>query len=84
MNGDPCQGCNCEKVCRKLIERIETELEFEQAKSQTYKNFAETLEKREWVGLTDEEIGLPAEPIQPSEAILFARVIEALLKEKNL
>jgi hypothetical protein len=39
--------------------------------------------EREWIGLTDEEIGLPTEPIQPNEAILFARVIEALLKEKN-
>jgi hypothetical protein len=38
---------------------------------------------RQWVGLTDEEIGVPTEPIQPNEAIMFARVIEALLKEKN-
>jgi len=36
-----------------------------------------------WVGLTDEEIGVPTEPIQPHEAIMFARVIEALIKGKN-
>ena len=36
-----------------------------------------------WVGLTDEEIGVPTEPIQPNEAIMFARVIEALIKGKN-
>jgi len=36
-----------------------------------------------WVGLTDEEIGMPTEPIQPHEAIMFARVIEALIKGKN-
>jgi hypothetical protein len=36
-----------------------------------------------WVGLTDEEIGVPTEPIQPNEAIMFTRVIEALLKGKN-
>jgi len=36
-----------------------------------------------WVGLTDEEIGVPTEPIQPDEAIMFARVIEALIKGKN-
>ena len=39
--------------------------------------------QRPWVGLTDEEIGVPTEPIQPHEAIMFARVIEALIKEKN-
>jgi len=39
--------------------------------------------QRPWVGLTDEEIGMPTEPIQPHEAIMFARVIEALIKEKN-
>ena len=39
--------------------------------------------KREWIGLTDEEIGTPSEPIQPNEALMFARVIESLLKEKN-
>ena len=39
--------------------------------------------QRSWVGLTDEEIGVPTEPIQPHEAIMFARVIEALIKEKN-
>jgi hypothetical protein len=38
---------------------------------------------RPWVGLTDEEIGVPTEPIQPHEAIMFARVIEALIKDKN-
>jgi hypothetical protein len=38
---------------------------------------------RQWVGLTDDEIGMPTEPIQPNEAIMFARVIEALLKGKN-
>jgi hypothetical protein len=38
---------------------------------------------RQWVGLTDDEIGVPTEPIQPNEAIMFARVIEALIKEKN-
>ena len=38
---------------------------------------------RQWVGLTDEEIGVPTEPIQPHEAIMFARVIEALIKGKN-
>jgi len=36
-----------------------------------------------WAGLTDEEIGIPTEPIQPHEAIMFARVIEALIKGKN-
>jgi len=41
------------------------------------------LEQRKWVGLTDEEIGIPTEPIQPHEAIMFARVIEALIKGKN-
>jgi hypothetical protein len=39
--------------------------------------------ERPWVGLTDEEIGVPTESIQPHEAIMFARVIEALIKEKN-
>jgi hypothetical protein len=39
--------------------------------------------QRPWVGLTDEEIGVPTEPIQPNEAIMFARVIEALIKGKN-
>jgi hypothetical protein len=39
--------------------------------------------ERQWVGLTDEEIGVPTEPIQPHETIMFARVIEALIKEKN-
>ena len=39
--------------------------------------------KRPWVGLTNEEIGVPTEPIQPNEAIMFARVIEALIKGKN-
>jgi hypothetical protein len=39
--------------------------------------------QRPWVGLTDEEIGVPTEPIQPHEAIMFARVIEALIKGKN-
>ena len=39
--------------------------------------------QRQWVGLTDDEIGVPSEPIQPNEALMFARVIEALLKEKN-
>ena len=39
--------------------------------------------KRRWIGLTDEEIGMPTEPIQPHEAIMFARVIEALIKGKN-
>jgi len=39
--------------------------------------------KQPWVGLTDEEIGVPTEPIQPNEAIMFARVIEALIKGKN-
>jgi len=39
--------------------------------------------QRQWVGLTDEEIGVPTEPIQPHEAIMFARVIEALIKGKN-
>jgi len=38
---------------------------------------------QQWVVLTDEEIGMPTEPIQPNEAIMFARVIEALIKEKN-
>jgi hypothetical protein len=37
----------------------------------------------QWVGLTDDEIGMPTEPIQPNEATMFARVIEALLKGKN-
>jgi hypothetical protein len=46
-------------------------------------NHLEHLPGREWVGLTDEEIGLPTEPIQPNEAIMFARVIEALIKGKN-
>jgi len=41
------------------------------------------LEQRKWVELTDEEIGIPTEPIQPHEAIMFARVIEALIKGKN-
>jgi hypothetical protein len=40
-------------------------------------------QNRSWVGLTDEEIGVPTEPIQPNEAIMFARVIEALIKGKN-
>jgi hypothetical protein len=39
--------------------------------------------QKPWVGLTDEEIGVPTEPIQPNEAIMFARIIEALLKGKN-
>jgi hypothetical protein len=39
--------------------------------------------QRPWVGLTNKEIGLPTEPIQPNEAIMFARVIEALIKGKN-
>jgi len=39
--------------------------------------------KRPWVGLTDEEIGVVSEPIQPHEAVMYARVIEALLKAKN-
>jgi hypothetical protein len=39
--------------------------------------------QRQWVGLTDDEIGMPTEPIQPNEATMFARVIEALLKGKN-
>jgi len=39
--------------------------------------------QKPWVGLTDEEIGVPTEPIQPHEAIMFARVIEALIKGKN-
>ena len=39
--------------------------------------------QRQWVKLTDEEIGVPTEPIQPNEAIMFARVIEALIKGKN-
>ena len=38
---------------------------------------------RKWVSITDEEIGVPTEPIQPNEAIMFARVIEALIKAKN-
>ena len=45
--------------------------------------FNTTPPQRLWVGLTDEEIGVPTEPIQPNEAIMFARVIEALLKGKN-
>lgn len=44
---------------------------------------AQEYREPEWVGLTDEEIGVPSEPIQPHEAALFARVIEALLKAKN-
>ena len=40
-------------------------------------------QKRIWVGLTDEEIGVVSEPIQPHEAVMYARVIEALLKAKN-
>lgn len=36
-----------------------------------------------WVELTDEEIGVPSEPIQPHEAILFARVIQEMLRVKN-
>jgi len=42
-----------------------------------------TTPPQQWVGLTDEEIGVPTEPIQPNEAIMFARVIEALIKGKN-
>jgi hypothetical protein len=42
-----------------------------------------TPQQRPWVGLTDEEIGVPTEPIQPNEAIMFARVIESLIKGKN-
>jgi hypothetical protein len=38
---------------------------------------------RKWVSITDEEIGVPTEPIQPNEAIMFARVIESLIKAKN-
>jgi len=45
--------------------------------------FNTTPPPRPWVGLTDEEIGVPTEPIQPNEAIMFARVIEALIKGKN-
>ena len=45
--------------------------------------FNTTPPQRTWVGLTDEEIGMPTEPIQPNEAIMFARVIEALIKGKN-
>jgi len=40
-------------------------------------------QSQRWVKLTDEEIGVPTEPIQPNEAIMFARVIEALIKGKN-
>ena len=39
--------------------------------------------KRQWVGLTDEEIGVVSEPIQPHEVVMYARIIEALLKAKN-
>jgi len=42
-----------------------------------------TTPPQQWVGLTDEEIGVPTEPIQPNEAIMFARVIESLIKGKN-
>jgi hypothetical protein len=42
-----------------------------------------TTPPQRWVGLTDDEIGVPTEPIQPNEAIMFARVIEALIKGKN-
>jgi hypothetical protein len=43
----------------------------------------ETPDLPTWVELTDEEIGVPTEPIQPNEAIMFARVIESLIKGKN-
>jgi len=43
-----------------------------------------TTPSQQWVGLTDDEIGVPTEPIQPNEAIMFARVIEALIKGKNI
>lgn len=29
MNGDPCEGCNCARVCQKLIERIEAAIKEE-------------------------------------------------------
>jgi hypothetical protein len=41
-------------------------------------------EKREWVGLTDEEIyDSYNEPRSDAEMVAFARVLEAKLKEKN-
>lgn len=60
--------------------RDATDLEIEQAAR------IEELEKREWVGLTDEEIdelyGSPME-LEHSGALKWVRVIEAKLKEKN-
>ena len=41
----------------------------------------ERLQKREWVGLTDDEIG--AWPVWSPEIEGFVRKIEAKLKEKN-
>jgi hypothetical protein len=39
--------------------------------------------KREWVGLTDEEIDYLEDAIDPAMYRVFARRIEAKLKEKN-
>jgi hypothetical protein len=39
--------------------------------------------KREWVGLTDEEIDYLEDVIDPAMYRVFARRIEAKLKEKN-
>jgi hypothetical protein len=52
-------------------------------RAEAYKQAGHDVIERPWVGLTDEEIGVPTEPIQPNEAIMFARVIEALIKGKN-
>jgi hypothetical protein len=46
-------------------------------------SFARALMKREWVGLTDEEIKQIAIDT-PIDGIRFARELEAKLKEKNI
>ena len=54
-------------------------------REEAYKQAGHPLPEREWVGLTDEEIGECFEFIieEDTQAIRFTRAIEAKLKEKN-
>ena len=47
------------------------------------KDGVEVVEKKDWVGLTDEEIDYLEDAIDPAMYHVFARRVEAKLKEKN-
>ena len=68
----PCQNCEYHRKRAQFW------------RDEAYRQAGHPLPEREWVGLTDSEIGTIAYNVNPLDGIRqFSRAIEAKLKEKN-